>query len=247
MLNFIKTLYILVIFTTPILGQNNKKAHSETYLSAYISNTYESYKSVFDLPDTGSQRRVIINKDFALKPQLGVTKRSKSGILTGYYLSELYLFNKKIEDDNIPLSGTIKGNGMISRKIEITILRMAWRFEKSYPLSKNGSFQPYLGLSLDPYFEFNQILPLATAFFKDESWTLGNSIYIIPRLLIPNKTEKWHFDISLPLHVVDFNFIYSRWSNPILPNSLRNSKDFKTVFLPKKSIINFRIGIGFKI
>ena len=103
---------------------------------------------------------------------------------------------------------------------------------------------PYLGLSINPFFENSITMPSISSQFPERNTYFGALFAIVPRI---NYTLKgnWYLDLNVPIQLFETHVAVNTRENPILPISQRKTTLVSFEALPRNVMV--RIGVGLRI
>tara|TARA_R110000868_G_scaffold272252_1_gene531514 strand:- start:13 stop:702 length:690 start_codon:yes stop_codon:yes gene_type:complete len=138
----------------------------------------------------------------------------------------------------------------LGRKIVVpgarnTRVLLAVRYEYNIALSNSTEemkFQPYLGLSINPFFENSIKTPHIISQFATSKNEFGALFAIVPRIKY-NLKGNWYLDLNVPINISQASVTINTDEDPILTASQRKSTTFDFEIVPRNIMVRFAIGL----
>lgn len=124
---------------------------------------------------------------------------------------------------------------------------IAIRYEYGLSLKrseKESKLHPYLGLSIQPYFQNYMETPIISNRFPTSTNQFGALLSITPRINY-NLKGNWYLDLNVPIQVYDFNVSLITEENPINPVEERTTTEMNLNIFPYNILL--RLGVGIRI
>jgi hypothetical protein len=231
-------LVLITLKANSIKAQNTddtiNKNKSTRYFKAYLETFYDSKETILK-----EASRTFINqvKVFKIYPSIAFTKINSEGLLfeMSFALQNLEYKNDISENRIDSLSIRVPTRGA-----ETFSLALGSRFEWAWQLKNTGTNQLYLGISANPTFSFENIVPYTTASFPSYQYDLTTGISIVPRWCW-QLTDKLLMDVNIPFTFTEIDLNYSYVGDPSLPEFAREKTGLKSKFVIKPQL---RIGFG---
>ena len=243
---FNNTLFYLIIAllsfkTTTINAQNeevkkNKKV-TEKFLKIFLETDYVTSKST-----TIAHFITYSNESKRLKifPSFTYSRMTPKARL--FELS-FALQNFDLKDDKSTIQNDTLNTNIPWRGTKTFSLAVGSRIESAWRIIERGHNQFYLGISTNPTFDFNNVLPYTTGTFPSHQYILTSGLSIVPRW-IWNLNNRFLVDINMPLTFLQGEISTSYYGNPVLPIYARTINKAKVGFLFKPQ---FKVGFGVRI
>ena len=140
----------------------------------------------------------------------------------------------------------INGNSQLISGEIVKRFNFGAKYEFSYKIFKqsNSRLSYYIGSSYSLGYSWNSRTPKLSSQYKTSSIQVSNIISLVPRLNF-NLSDKWFIDFNIPINLIDFLIVRSKYMDPVLPINQQTGSYSDVNFLP--NTINFKLGIGFKL
>ncbi len=232
----------LLLFKTTIVNAQNEQVKKdkkvvEKYLKVFLETNYVASKSTTNAPFVTYSNE---SKRLKIFPSFAYTKITPKGRLfeLSFALQDLDLKDDKSTIQNDTLNSNIPWRGTKSLS-----LSFGSRIESAWRIIEKGHNQFYLGISTNPTFTFNNVLPYTTGAFPSHQYVLTTGLSIVPRW-IWNLNNRFLVDINMPLTFLQGEISTSYYGNPVLPTYARTVNEAKVDFLFKPQ---FKVGFGVRI
>jgi hypothetical protein len=232
---FCFTLFFLISST--IQGQTKaKKKEDEVrkYLKVYLETRYESKQSLIRL---GGRTLSSQLKYFKIYPSIAFAKINSDGRLFEMSFALINLEQRNDLSENRIDSLSIR---LPTRGAETFSLAIGSRFEWVWQLKKAETHQLYLGISANPIFSFENVIPFTTASFPSYQYDLTTGLSVVPRWCW-QLTDRLLIDVNVPLTLTEIDLNYSYIGDPVLPTFARTQTKLTSKFVLKPQL---RIGFG---
>ncbi len=243
---FNKTLFCLIVGllsfkTTIIYAQNEQikkdKKAIEKYLKVFLETNYNASKSTTNAPFVTYSNE---SKWLKIFPSFAYTKVRPKGRLLELSFA---LQNLDLKDDKSSIQNDTLNSNIPWRGTKTFSFAFGSRIESAWRIIEKGHNQFYLGISTNPTFDFNNVLPYTTATFPSHQYVLTSGLSIVPRWIL-NLNDRFLIDINMPLTFLQGEISTSYYGNPVLPTYARTVNVAKVDFLFKPQI---KVGFGVKI
>jgi hypothetical protein len=216
-----------------------KKGKTETtrYFKTYLETGYESKKTVLNQAGRSFTNQ---SKYFKIFPSVAFSKTHAEGRL---FEMSFALQNLEYRDDISESTFDSINIKVPTRGAETFSLAIGSRFEWAWQMVNTNKSQLYLGVSANPVFSYENVVPYTTANFPSYQYDLTTGFSIVPRWCL-QLTDRLLLDFNLPLTFWEVGINHSYFGNPVLPTFAREETETKTKFLLKPIL---RIGLGVRI
>ncbi len=206
--------YIFIsLALNPISGQNTFTTQGFSGIAFQLGNGQENYR--YSINNSLQYERKNYNPVYI---HAGIRKNMGNRGFGEFALSQLYF--RKRED-------ILRGSGPadIKRGSVEKDYGMALRFQYGYLLNKNKAqrFQPALGTSIDPFFNYFRQVPKTSAGFPLKSWRAGGEWRFIPQLMY-QLSGKLALNAAIPVRLANFYHEQQTVENPILTETQRTER-----------------------
>jgi hypothetical protein len=235
---FILALFTINVNTLKAQTKLNPKDKNKTrcYFKTYLETSYDAKETIIK---QGGRTFSNQSKYFKIYPSIAFTKINAKGRLfeMSFALQDLVhqddLTENSIDSLNVRLP---------SRGAETFFLAIGSRFEWAWQVKNMGESQFYLGISTNPVFSYENVVPYTTASFPSYHYDLATGFSVVPRWCW-QLTDKLLIDINLPLTFGEIDLNYSYTGDPTLPTFSREKTELKASFVLKPQL---RIGFGLR-
>lgn len=178
-----------------------------------------------------------------IQPTFAILKKSNH---SNFHEIELTTVQKTLAQHSVEFYDNENHNisFYINGDLKTTVL--ALRYEYILVLNKktDAKFVASTGFGAGFRFARYKFLPRSSEYYEMKN-TNSNLFFLFTPRLVYNLSDRWFFDLNLPLNVLDFE-LYSRYhENPSVEMSKRSTSNLTIEFFPFK--LNARLGVGFRI
>ncbi len=240
-LGILHFLFLLLFINSQSLAQysNNKSIKLYTNFNFVTEDDVSSTDSITNNITTEK------NKNY----QLGYFSPAYTIELTNgnFHEFEISRFLINQEQNQTIISNDSLGRSEVIAGVKSTKIFVAFRYEYNFSLGKKTEetkFHPYVGISINPFFENAIIMPTVSSQFPKKQVQVGALLAIVPRINYDIKGN-WYMDLNVPINIFEANVDFSNDQNPILSESERKTTEFNIELFPNNIMV--RIGIGLRI
>jgi hypothetical protein len=233
--------FILALFTfnsNVIKAQKNvdtkDKNKTTRYFKTYLETIYDSKETV---KKQGGRTFSNQSKYFKIYPSIAFTKINSNGRLFEMSFALINLEQRNELSENRIDSLSIR---LPTRGAETFSLTVGSRFEWAWQVKSTGISQFYFGISTNPVFTFENVIPYTTASFPSYQYDLTTGLSVVPRWCL-QITDRLLIDVNIPLTFNEINLNYSYVGDPSLPEFAREKTELTSKFVLKPHL---RIGFG---
>lgn len=155
-----------------------------------------------------------------LNPGLGIRKTFQKDNFAELGLTHLYFRERdeSLRDSSfgvaVPIQGSFERNYGAAFRLQ---------FGKVLAPGPEARWQPALGLSLDPWFDYYRYVPKTSVGFPYRSIQVGAELRFIPQLLY-RCSERVAFNAALPLRFAGFHFEHALLENPLFTENQQSTQ-----------------------
>jgi hypothetical protein len=233
---FITLLFLSNINILKAQNEVNSKGKniSTRYFKTYIETSYDSKETVLK---QGGRTYSSQSKYFKIYPSIAFTKINEKGRLfeMAFALQDL-AYQEDLTENSID-SLNIREP---TRGAEAFFLAIGSRFEWAWQVKSVGTSQLYFGVSTNPIFSFENIVPYTTATFPSYQYDLTTGFAVVPRWCW-QLNDRILLDVNVPLTFAEIDLNHSYVGNPVLPTFAREKTELTGKFGLKPQL---RMGFG---
>lgn len=197
----------------------------------------ESQKEDVFLRTTESNLRIF-------HPTFAYRREQRKGRYHEFELTELHFFAR--EESAQPVTAQTGAPGAVQEGEQVIRLAFSVRYEyqMSIGYDEEKSWDFSVGLGINPYYFFQDVMPSVTTDFPERLHITGARLFAVPRF-IWNLSPRMFLDVNLPICLSEFRHRYHYDESPTIPVGERGTAVTEFSTLP--ALFSGRIGLGFKL